>query len=59
MNVGLVVFLVGLIAGSPELKRIGSPIMGIAILVGLATIAIRLWSSDLREADTVDEIAVA
>ena len=58
MNGGLVVFLVGLIAVSPELKRIGSPIMGIAILLGLATIAVRLWSSDLREADTVDEIAV-
>ena len=59
MNGGLVVFLLGLIAVSPELKRIGAPIMGIAILLGLATIAIRLWSSDLREADTVDEIAVS
>ncbi len=57
MNGGLLVFLMGLIAASPELKRIGSPIMGIAILLGLATIAARLWSSDLREAATVDEIA--
>jgi hypothetical protein len=59
MNGGLLVFLVGLIAVSPELKRIGAPIMGFAILLGLATIAIRLWSSDLSEADAADEIAVA
>jgi hypothetical protein len=51
MNLGLIVFLLGLIAGSPELKRIGSPIMGIAILVGLATIAIRLRDSDLGAAE--------
>ncbi len=50
VNLGLVVFLLGLIAVSPELKRIGSPIMGIGILVGLATIALRLWSSDLSAA---------
>ena len=59
MNGGLVIFLLGLIAVSPELKRIGAPIMGIAILLGLATIAVRLWSSDLSGADTVDEIALA
>jgi hypothetical protein len=51
MNLGLIVFLLGLIAESPELKRIGSPIMGIAILVGLATIALRLWESDLGAAE--------
>ena len=50
LNVGLVIFLFGLIAESPELKRIGSPIMGIGILIGLATIALRLWSSDLSAA---------
>jgi hypothetical protein len=50
LNLGLAVFLLGLIAESPELKRVGSPIMGIAILVGLATISLRLWASDLRAA---------
>ncbi len=50
VNLGLAIFLLGLIAASPELKRIGSPIMGIGILVGLATIALRLWSSDLSAA---------
>ena len=59
MNGGLVLFLLGLIAGSAELKRIGSPIMGSAILLGLAVIAGRLWSSDLSTADEVDAIATA
>ncbi len=59
MNGGLIVFLVGLVAASSELKRIGSPIMGIAILLGLATIALRLGWSNLREAGTLDEIATA
>jgi hypothetical protein len=59
MNGGLVVFLLGLIAVSPELKRIGAPIMGTAILLGLAVIAGRLWSSDLSAADEVDTIAPA
>jgi hypothetical protein len=51
VNVGLVIFLVGLVAASPEIKRIGAPTMGIGILIGLATVAIRLWSSDLSGAD--------
>ena len=59
MNGGLVVFLVGLIAVSPELKRIGAPIMGTAILLGLVVIAGRLWSSDLSTADEIDTIAKA
>lgn len=50
MNVGLVIFLVGLVAASPEIKRIGAPTMGIGILLGLATVAVRLWSSDLSAA---------
>jgi hypothetical protein len=58
MNGGLVVFLLGLIAESPELKRIGAPIMGLAILLGLAVIAARLWTSDLSAAETEDAIAV-
>lgn len=45
-NGGLVVFLAGLISESVELKRIGSPIMGSAILLGLALLAMRLWSRE-------------
>ena len=51
MNLGLVTFLVGLIASSPELKRVGAPVMGTAILIGIAVIADRLWRSDLRAAE--------
>lgn len=47
MNVGLVVFLVGLIAENPDLKRIGSPAMGVGILLALAVVAMRLRASDL------------
>jgi predicted membrane protein len=43
VNIGLVGFVVGLATESVELKRIFSPIMGIAILVGLAVYAARLW----------------
>ncbi|MEO8229662.1 MAG: hypothetical protein ABI628_07850 [Chloroflexota bacterium] len=50
VNVGVVIFVVGLVAASPEIKRIGAPTMGIGILVGLATVAVRLWSSDLHAA---------
>lgn len=55
VNVGLVVFLVGLVAASPEIKRIGAPTMGVGILLGLATVATRLWSSDLRAAEASTE----
>jgi hypothetical protein len=59
MNGGLVVFLLGLIAVSPELKRIGAPIMGTAILLGLVVIAGRLWTSDLSTAEEMDAISSA
>ena len=59
MNGGLVVFLLGLVAASAELKRVGAPIMGLAILLGLLTIAVRLWGSDLSEAEKRDEIRLA
>jgi hypothetical protein len=43
VNLGLVVFVVGLIAVVPEVKRIGAPVMGVAILLGIAVRAIDLW----------------
>jgi hypothetical protein len=45
VNLGLAVFAVGLIAQSSEIKRIGSPVMGAAILLGLAVLAMRLWAA--------------
>lgn len=50
MNVGLVVFLVGLATESSQLKQVGAPVMGIALIVLLAIAAMRLRSSDLSEA---------
>jgi hypothetical protein len=47
VNVGLVIFLAGLIGDVVILKRIGAPLMGIALLLGLATFASRLWASDV------------
>jgi hypothetical protein len=42
MNLGLVVFIVGLVADVANVKRVGTPIMGLGILLGLLTIAMRL-----------------
>jgi hypothetical protein len=50
VNLGMIVFVVGLILESSILKQIGSPIMGLAILLGLAILARRLLASDLRAA---------
>ena len=44
MNIGLVLFVIGLVAESPIFERIGTPIMGLAILHGLGTAAMRLRS---------------
>ncbi len=44
VNLGLVVFAVGLIAGVAEIKRVGAPVMGVAILLGLAVRAMDLWA---------------
>jgi hypothetical protein len=44
VNAGLVGFVVGLIADAPVLKRISTPVMGAAILLGLLTAAMRLTS---------------
>lgn len=49
-NVGLVLFAIGLVVELAEVKRIGAPIMGVGVLIGLAVIALRLWSSSLSGA---------
>jgi hypothetical protein len=51
MNLGLAVFLIGLIADAAIVKRVGSPVMGVAIVLGIATLVVRLRSSDLRAID--------
>jgi hypothetical protein len=58
VNLGLVIFLAGLIGDVVMLKRIGAPVMGLSLLLGLATFASRLWASDLSSAEASAEAAV-
>lgn len=48
MNVGLVFFALGLLADATMLKRIGAPVMGTAILIGIATMSARLSGRTVR-----------
>lgn len=41
LNLFLLIFVVGLLAESPEIKRIGAPVMGIVLLAALALLAYR------------------
>jgi hypothetical protein len=45
MNLGLLVFLVGLGQDIAEVKRLGAPTMGVGILLVLYVLAMRLWRS--------------
>lgn len=47
VNLGLVVFVIGLIVDTAEIKRVGAPVMGVTLLVALAFLAVRAWSSAL------------
>lgn len=49
VNLGLAVFVIGLILESAEIKRIGAPLMGVALLFALAVLAWRAWSGPLDE----------
>ena len=40
------IFIVGLVAGIALIKEIGAPLMGVSLLLGLATIGSRLWSGE-------------
>ena len=53
VNLGLLVFVIGLIVDTPEIKRIGAPVMGVTLLFALAILAynaIRASDSQLGEA---------
>jgi hypothetical protein len=36
MNLGLIVFVIGLVSNTQVLKQIGAPTMGVCLLLGLA-----------------------
>lgn len=54
VNLGLLVFVIGLIVDTAEIKRIGAPVMGITLLVALAILAWRAWSTAM-DADALDD----
>ena len=45
INLGLTVFVVGLIVDTAEIKRIGAPVMGVTLLVALGLLAARAFGS--------------
>jgi hypothetical protein len=49
MNLGLLIFMYGLIAKVAEIKRVGTPLMGASILLGIAAAAVRI-RAQTREA---------
>ena len=51
INLGLAVFVVGLITESAELKRIGAPVMGVVLLITLGFIAWRTLAADDERLD--------
>lgn len=51
VNLGLLVFVIGLIVDTAELKRIGAPIMGVTLLSALAIVATRTLSASMSSAE--------
>ena len=52
INLGLLVFVVGLIVDTATLKRIGAPLMGLTLYVALAILAMRAWRAPLDNAES-------
>lgn len=52
VNLGLLVFVIGLIVDTAEIKRIGAPVMGVTLLFALAILAKRAASTTLASAES-------
>jgi hypothetical protein len=52
VNLGLLVFVVGLIVDTSEIKRIGAPVMGVTLLAALAILAMRAVSASMASAES-------
>src|SRR5215208_6548735 len=52
VNVGLIVFVIGLVVDTAAIKRIGAPVMGVTLYVALAILAFRAISAPLASAET-------
>ena len=51
VNLGLALFVVGLIVDRAEIKRIGAPVMGTTLLIALAILAYAAWRDPVAEGD--------
>jgi hypothetical protein len=51
INLGLLVFAIGLILDAAEIKRIGAPLMGVTLLLALGLLAARMWGTTPAELD--------
>lgn len=52
MNVGILIFMFGLISEVAAIKRVGTPLMGASILLGIAAAAVRIRAETREEART-------
>ncbi len=52
VNLGLLVFVIGLIVDTAEIKRIGAPVMGLTLYVALAILAMRARSASMASAES-------
>ena len=52
VNLGLLVFVAGLIIDTAEIKRIGEPVMGVTLLVALAILATRAVSASMASLES-------
>lgn len=52
VNLGLLVFVIGLTLDTADMKRIGAPVMGATLLLALAILAVRTWSGPTADAET-------
>jgi hypothetical protein len=52
VNLGLLVFVIGLIVDTAEIKRVGAPVMGVTLLVALAILATRAMSASMASAES-------
>jgi len=52
VNLGLLVFVAGLIIDTAEIKRIGAPVMGVTLLVALAILATRAVSASMASLES-------
>jgi hypothetical protein len=59
VNLGLIVFAVGLVADSVALKRIGAPVMGVFLLASLATYALAMRAAPAPSAEAFEANAQA